>query len=305
MTSIDTEKAERRVWLVRVPPYIAERWKAACAQNTGGVDEDAAEDGAGSSLGRISITSLQDGSTRTMLELPEGMCDAALPRRYTLQPGTDVLDMSVLSSEGDEGGGDGEVPRLVRPRLDGVVSQKHDAVPAQSAPGAAAAAAAAGGAPPIDAAYRALTRKRTLASLQKGRSVAVITDGRAAQRLYQQQHNRASLYVKYTQADKEEFEARSARDLASKAGAGKRSRMERPELEQLLFRLFERQAQWALPALQKETDQPIGWLREVLGEVAVTVKRGPVRDMWELQRQFKVAGGGGGGAGAGAGGADG
>lgn len=177
------------------------------------------------------------------------------------------------------------------------MSQKHDAVPAQSAPAAPGAAGSAGA--PIDAAYRALTRKRTLASLQKGRSVAVITDGRAAQRLYQQQHNRASLYVKYTQADKEELEARSARDLVNKAGTAKRARMERPELEQLLFRLFERQPQWALPALQKETDQPIGWLREVLGEVAVQVKKGPQRDWWELQRQFKVAGGGGAGPGAG------
>lgn len=50
----------------------------------------------------------------------EGMGDASVPRRYTLQQGTDVLDMSVLSSDADAGGGSGggadEQPRLVKPR---------------------------------------------------------------------------------------------------------------------------------------------------------------------------------------------
>jgi hypothetical protein len=161
------------------------------------------------------------------------------------------------------------------------------------------------GGPAVDAAYRALTRKRTLASLQKGRSVSVITDGRAAQRLYQQQHNRASLYVKHTAADKEEYEARSARDLKGAGGPARRTRMERPELEQLLFRLFERQPHWAFPALQRETDQPGGWLREVLGEVALQVKRGPHKDLWELQRQFKLGGGGAAAGGAAAAGGEG
>jgi len=503
MTSVDTEKADRRVWLVRVsayvvgvasgvqlsavvwlrgarrpenrrcsalswpllslhppppplpdrpqvPPYIAERWKAACNQADTSVDDPEAEEDGSGSLGKITIATLPDGSTRTMLELPgacaslngpqnrqrgvavdtpywtlvadpqaaeqvaasapptshpqppspltphptihpqppstapppEGMYDASLPRSYTLQPSADMLDMSVVSSEAAEGAGAsggggsseaaaaaaaGEAPRLVKPRelrfsflgpvgagcarvclaadlsqhpslypynptsttnptpttphhpppthppthpphtprtpphhtgLDGRVSQKYDAVPAQSQGGAPAA---------VDDAYRALTRKRTLASLQKGRSVSVITDGRAAQRLYQQQHNRASLYVKQTAAGREEYEARSARDLKAPA-SNRRVRMERPELEQLLFRLFERQAHWALPALQRETDQPGGWLREVLGEVALQVKRGPHKDLWELQRQFKVGGGGAavgaaGGGGGGGGGA--
>ncbi|KIZ00177.1 transcription initiation factor TFIIF beta subunit [Monoraphidium neglectum] len=244
------------------------------------------------------------------------MVDGAMPRRYTLQPAAgDAPDMSVLSSEaetaaanGSSGGApaaDGDALRLVKPRLDGIVSQKYDAVPAQTSTRAGQGGAAA------DEAYRALTRKRTLASLQKGRSVAVITDPKAATKLYQQQHHRTALYVKHTQAsigsgggfgwpwaDKEEYEARSARELKGPA-LNRRVRMERPELEQALFALFERQPHWAFMALQKETDQPGGWLREVLSEVALQVKRGPHKDLWELQKQYKVAGGGGGGNGGG------
>lgn len=37
--------------------------------------------------------------------------------------------------------------------------------------------------------------------------------------------------------------------------------------------------------------------RDVLGEVAVQVKRGPHKDLWELQKQFKTGGGGEGGGG--------
>jgi hypothetical protein len=74
------------------------------------------------------------------------------------------------------------------------------------------------------------------------------------------------------QADKEEYEARSARELKGPA-LNRRVRMERPELEQALFALFERQPHWAFMALQKETDQPGGWLREVLSEVALQVGR--------------------------------
>lgn len=63
------------------------------------------------------------------------------------------------------------------------------------------------------------------------------------------------------------------------------------------------QGQWTVPALLKETDQPLTWLREVLTDIAVQVKRGSL-DMWELQQQYKgaaaaaavAAGGGGGGA---------
>lgn len=123
-------------------------------------------------------------------------------------------------------------------------------------------------------------------------------DTQAAQRLYAQQHNRTSLYQKETHADKEmQVEARSARDL--KAVGNRRVKMERQELEQVLFRLFERQSHWSFPALQKETDQPGQYLRQVLGDVALQVKKGPQKDMWELQRQFKIAGGAGAGAGQG------
>ena len=280
------------------------------------------------------------GTSRTILELPDdaaaggtGGGDAKkLPRRYALQPATDAPAMSVLSAEAPAGGGAlfgapsstgasaadplPEPPRLKRPRLDGVVSQRYDAAPmmrpagaaAGAVPAAAAAAAGGGGGGPAAAAaalgddYRRLARARTEAAKNRGRGVALIDDDRAAVRLYQGQHHRGQLYVKSTQADREALEAAavSARELRARAQGPKRVRMERAELERLLFRLFERQPAWSLQALQRETDQPPMFLRDVLADVAARSVRGPNRDLWELLPQFRTAApGGAGGAGAG------
>jgi hypothetical protein len=41
-----------------------------------------------------------------------------------------------------------------------------------------------------------------------------------------------------------------------------------------------------LPLLQKELDQPVSYLKEVLNEVASQVKRGPNKDLWELKKHL-------------------
>jgi hypothetical protein len=42
--------------------------------------------------------------------------------------------------------------------------------------------------------------------------------------------------------------------------------------------------------LQKELDQPVSWLKEVLNEVASQVKRGPNKDLWELKKHLVTPG---------------
>lgn len=45
--------------------------------------------------------------------------------------------------------------------------------------------------------------------------------------------------------------------------------------------------------LKQELSQPDVWLREVLRDVAVQVKEGPYRDMWELKEALRMLGPGG------------
>jgi transcription initiation factor TFIIF subunit beta len=49
------------------------------------------------------------------------------------------------------------------------------------------------------------------------------------------------------------------------------------------------QARWSFVQLQKETDQPAVWLKEVLGDVAILNKRGPHAKLYELKREYRVA----------------
>lgn len=113
----------------------------------------------------------------------------------------------------------------------------------------------------MDAAYRALSRKRTVAALQKGRGVAMI-DETSAKRILQGQNNRSSLYQKEKKEDKEDVQERVtlAREMRAAANP-KRVKLERDDLTKLLFKMFERQGHWSLQALQKETDQPGAYLR--------------------------------------------
>lgn len=52
-----------------------------------------------------------------------------------------------------------------------------------------------------------------------------------------------------------------------------------------------KQSRWNFVQLQKETDQPAVWLKEVLGEVAILNKRGPHANFWELKKEYRAAGG--------------
>ena len=51
------------------------------------------------------------------------------------------------------------------------------------------------------------------------------------------------------------------------------------------------QSLWNLMQLQKETDQPATWLKEVLSEVAILNKRGPNAKLWELKKEYRAGGG--------------
>ena len=74
----------------------------------------------------------------------------------------------------------------------------------------------------------------------------------------------------------------------------KRTAIDAQELQAILFRKFERQAQWSFAQLQRETEQPTPHLKAVLSEIAAQNKRGPYRDLWELKKEFRTGGGGNG-----------
>lgn len=61
-------------------------------------------------------------------------------------------------------------------------------------------------------------------------------------------------------------------------------------LRDRLFALFREKPYWNISVLKAELAQPDVWLREVLRDVAVQVKEGPYRDMWELKEALRMMG---------------
>lgn len=73
----------------------------------------------------------------------------------------------------------------------------------------------------------------------------------------------------------------------AKAPETKRTRIERGDLELLVFKLFEQQAYWTLKQLVAETQQPEAFLKEVMSELCIYNKRGPNQGKYELRPEFQ------------------
>jgi len=58
-------------------------------------------------------------------------------------------------------------------------------------------------------------------------------------------------------------------------------------MENILFKLFERQPNWSLKQLMQETDQPEQFLKEILNDLCVYNKRGPNQGTHELKPEYK------------------
>lgn len=77
----------------------------------------------------------------------------------------------------------------------------------------------------------------------------------------------------------------------SKASSeGKATRIPRNELLDLLFKLFESYDYWSLKGLKERTKQPEVYLKEVLDEIAILIKKGPYSMKYSLKPEYKKHG---------------
>ncbi|GMM33694.1 transcription factor IIF subunit [Saccharomycopsis crataegensis] len=64
-------------------------------------------------------------------------------------------------------------------------------------------------------------------------------------------------------------------------------RMERKELLDLLFQLFDEYDYWSMKGLKERVKQPDSWLKECLDSVATLIKRGPYASKYCLKPEYK------------------
>lgn len=68
---------------------------------------------------------------------------------------------------------------------------------------------------------------------------------------------------------------------------GRAIRMERKELLDLLFKLFDEYDYWSMKGLKERVKQPEGWLKESLDSIAILIKRGPYASKYCLKPEYK------------------
>ncbi|CAA0838990.1 Transcription initiation factor IIF- beta subunit [Striga hermonthica] len=125
--------------------------------------------------------------------------------------------------------------------------------------------------------YRKLCRERTNKSMVKNRQIQVLDNDRGV-------HMRPmpGMMGLVTSASKEKKKAAPV-----KGSDMKRTRRDRGELEDIMFKLFERQPNWTLKQLVQETDQPAQFMKEILNELCVYNKRGANQGTYELKPEYK------------------
>ncbi|PKI43254.1 hypothetical protein CRG98_036340 [Punica granatum] len=73
----------------------------------------------------------------------------------------------------------------------------------------------------------------------------------------------------------------------AKAPEMKRTRKDRGEMEDIMFKLFERQPNWTLRQLIQETDQPEQFLKDILKDLCVYNNKGAHQGTYELKPEYR------------------
>ncbi|KAL3634314.1 hypothetical protein CASFOL_021368 [Castilleja foliolosa] len=125
--------------------------------------------------------------------------------------------------------------------------------------------------------YRKLCRERTNKSMVKNRQIQVINNDRG---VHMRPMPGMMGLITSTSKDKKKAPPVKGSDM-------KRTRRDRGELEDIMFKLFERQPNWTLKQLVQETDQPAQFMKEILNELCVYNKRGANQGTYELKPEYK------------------
>ncbi|KAD2804895.1 hypothetical protein E3N88_38272 [Mikania micrantha] len=72
-----------------------------------------------------------------------------------------------------------------------------------------------------------------------------------------------------------------------KGSDSKRTRRDRGEMEDIMFKLFERQSNWTLKNLISETDQPEQFLKDLLKDLCIYNNKGSYQGTYELKPEYK------------------
>lgn len=192
-------------------------------------------------------------STQFTMELADTE-SGTVPKCYSMDMSTDFVPMSVFS-ESSQG----------KLSVEGKIYHKFDMKPHNEN---------------IEE-YGKLCRERTNKYMTKTRQTKVITDDNGS-------HMRPMPGMFPTMASSAPSDKRK---VQAKGSETKRTRRDRGEMEEIMFKLFERQSNWTLKQLLHETDQPEQFLKDMLKDLCFYNNKGASQGTYELKPEYKRSGG--------------
>ena len=252
---LDLANANRGVWLVKVPKYIADRWESAAdssevgtlsiarGRNPAGkpaISFTLSEQIVAARAGEAAKEEDAAGSSRTQKQIPR--------KHKFLVNSVAAQSLAVLSHTA----GDPEalVPTPDRLALEGTVVQRGECRPIQ------------------DNLYMDIKKEALLKAIEPVRQTLQLDKAVVA---YKPKSNHQS-NIQF--------------DLKRKA-EGKKARDDKEKVMETLFALFEKHQYYNIKDLVKETRQPVTYLKEILKEVCNYNLKNPHKNMWELKPEYR------------------
>ncbi|KAI9488212.1 transcription initiation factor IIF, beta subunit-domain-containing protein [Zychaea mexicana] len=248
------DSADTKVWLVKVPKFLADKWKK--------VDQDNVN------LGSVRIYSEAPPgrSSAISLVLPENETDN-IPREYSIHiPQGEVMNKYVFT-QGEHG---------VK-SINGTVHHECSATPTQFEPYRGIMRKRV-----LDAG----TPQRTVQVLGQNNQPVFVPGASSAMQstgfsdfivvLHMCKCISLICYIVYQQSKKQKTDNKE-----------KATRMPRNELMDVLFAAFEKYPYWSFKGILEHTKQPSQYLKEVLSEICILNKRGPYASNYQLKPEYK------------------
>ncbi|XP_047266357.1 general transcription factor IIF subunit 2-like isoform X2 [Capsicum annuum] len=246
---LETRNADRRVWLMKCPSVVSRFFKQH-QQSSSAADNDFSFISPGP-VAKVTVVVdplLANDATQFTMDLT-GTSSKNMPTHYSMDMSTDFIPMSIFS-ESTQG----------RLSVEGKIYHKFDMKPHHES---------------IEN-YGKLCRERTNKYMTKNRQIQVIDNDNA-------KHMRPMPGYFTTKASG----SADKKKVSSKGLEMKRTRRDRDEMEEILFKLFERQSNWTLKQLIHETDQPEQFMKDMLKLLCIYNNKGVHQGTYELKPEYK------------------
>jgi transcription initiation factor TFIIF subunit beta len=269
-SALDTQRSDHRAWLVKVPNFVDKAWRAFSNKRSKQVENDIEEDMNGDGmdvdddqnddeLGKVRVVidpfdkEKKEAFAVTLNEhINEGE-EFAIPVKYIMTENIEAPEIHVFSETREGTAAATSAMDVNEFIVEAKVHKKLDMRPRDAS----------------DAAYARVSKDRMEKAQSKSRFVQSVVGADAA---------------RIAPLPKRSNLVRLADGGVTKPKA---DRIEKGELTDKLFTLFERRTYWNMKQLLAETKQPAMFLKETVQEIANLARRGPNNGMYCLKDMYK------------------